>query len=103
MKLRAAPYVSVLATALCVAACAGVPARSQAGPDQYAQVESEAQSIAGPSAPFNLSGYDRDYRRGFADGCKSRAGTQQRNDQLYRSDTDYMMGWNDGHGMCARR
>jgi hypothetical protein len=49
---------------------------------------------------FNLSGYSAVFKRGYADGCASASGTQRRDDRLYRSDTDYMMGWNDGRSAC---
>lgn len=49
---------------------------------------------------FNLSGYSAAFKRGHADGCASAGGTQRRDDRLYRSDADYMMGWNDGRSAC---
>ncbi len=52
----------------------------------------------------NLSGYSASFKEGYADGCKS-AGTrsQRRNEGRYKTEADYMMGWNDGYSACRRR
>ncbi len=53
---------------------------------------------------FNLSGYSAVYKRGHAEGCTSAERFfRQRDERLYRIDTDYMMGWNDGRSACAKR
>jgi len=52
---------------------------------------------------FNLSGYSAVYKNGHADGCASADGSRRRDESLYRADTDYMMGWNDGRSACARK
>ncbi len=49
---------------------------------------------------FNLSGYSAVYKRGHADGCASAGGSLQRDARRYKSDADYMMGWNDGRDAC---
>ena len=58
-----------------------------------------------PSAPasVNLSGYSAPFREGYTDGCES-AGTrnQRRNDVRYKTEADYMMGWNDGFSVCRK-
>lgn len=51
-----------------------------------------------PPPTFNLAGYSAQYKRGHADAC-----AQRRDDRLFREDTDYMMGWNDGRSACARK
>lgn len=51
-----------------------------------------------PPPTFNLAGYSAQYKRGHADGC-----AQRRDDRLFRDDADYMMGWNDGRSVCARK
>lgn len=56
-----------------------------------------------PAAPVNLSGYSEAFRQGYSDGCASSGGAFQRNDQRYRSDADYRMGWDDGNSICRRR
>lgn len=89
MRVAAAVVFCVL-----LGACAAVPsARSGSG-----------DVPASRSAPgVNLSGYNAAFKDGYADGCDSARGTQRRNAKRYGGETDYMMGWNDGHALCARR
>jgi len=54
----------------------------------------------GQPRQFNLAGYSTAYKTGHADGCKSVGGSEHRDSQRYKVDTDYMMGWNDGHSVC---
>ncbi|MDH4151189.1 MAG: hypothetical protein OEW79_03560 [Betaproteobacteria bacterium] len=54
----------------------------------------------GKPRQFNLAGYSAAYKNGHADGCKSVSGSMHRDSQRYKSDADYMMGWNDGHSVC---
>lgn len=49
---------------------------------------------------FNLAGYSAVYKRGHADGCASADGSMQRDGRRYKTDADYMMGWNDGRDAC---
>lgn len=49
---------------------------------------------------FNLAGYSAVYKSGHADGCVSARGAMQRDARRYKSDADYMMGWNDGRDAC---
>jgi hypothetical protein len=57
-----------------------------------------------PTAPVNLSGYSPSFKQGYADGCNSaESRSQRRNESRYKSETDYMMGWNDGFSICQRR
>jgi len=51
---------------------------------------------------YNLAGYSAVYKRGHADGCASNSWQQRKDERLYRGDADYMMGWNDGLGACAK-
>jgi hypothetical protein len=55
-------------------------------------------------APVNLSGFPQSFKEGYADGCES-AGTrrQRRYETRYRTEADYMRGWNDGYSACQRR
>ena len=80
------------AAALLLAACAGAP---------------ERPSPAGAPAPerpnINLSGYSASFKQGYAQGCDSARQTRTQDAERYRTDTDYMMGWNDGYSMCGRR
>ena len=59
---------------------------------------------AQPKPPVNLSGYNAAFKQGYSDGCSSAGGSSQRRDaSRYKTDTDYMMGWNDGHSVCGKR
>lgn len=63
----------------------------------------DAPPASRPAPNVNLSGYTAAFKDGYADGCDSARGTQRRDAKRYGGETDYMMGWNDGHAMCARR
>lgn len=59
----------------------------------------------GPKPPqVNLGGYSETFRQGYAEGCES-AGSriQRRNEARYKTEADYVMGWNDGFSVCKRR
>lgn len=72
----------VLACAAFLAGCAGTP----------------------PEKSVNLSGYSQAFKEGYADGCESARSLRTRKDDTrFREDADYMMGWNDGYGICRRR
>jgi len=62
-----------------------------------------ANFVPSALAPVNLSGYSAPFREGYSDGCQS-AGTrnERRNDSRYRTEADYMMGWNDGFSICRK-
>lgn len=54
--------------------------------------------------PVNLSGYNATFRQGYSDGCASAGATvRRRNESRYKTETDYMMGWNDGYSVCGKR
>ncbi len=72
----------LLATAVVVAGCAGAPT----------------------AQPVNQSGYSTAFRQGYAAGCDSAGARRpQRDEARYKTDADYMMGWNDGFSICATR
>jgi len=51
----------------------------------------------------NQSGYSETFRQGYADGCDSAGARSQRRDESrYKTEADYMMGWNDGYSACRR-
>ena len=63
----------------------------------------------GGSAPgrkpeaVNLSGYSPSFKQGYAEGCESaHARAQRRDESRYKTEADYMMGWNDGYSVCHR-
>jgi hypothetical protein len=59
----------------------------------------------GPKPPqVNLGGYSEAFKQGYAEGCESAgARSQRRNESRYKTEADYMMGWNDGYSACRRR
>lgn len=87
--------LAVLGFTLLAGACASVPSgRTAAGGDAPA---------TRPAPNVNLSGYNAAFKEGYADGCQSVRQAQRRSPTRYGTDTDYTMGWNDGHAMCAPR
>ena len=53
-----------------------------------------------PAPPYNLAGYSVAFKEGYGDAC---AKPRRRNEQRYKADTDYGMGWNDGQSVCKGR
>lgn len=78
------------ATAL-AAGCAG-----------WQQQQQQSQPLP-PEQRVNQTGYSSAFRQGYADGCNSVQSARRRNEQRYQSDTNYMMGWNDGFSICSKR
>lgn len=64
----------------------------------------QLQPAPPPASRVNLTGYSPSFKQGYADGCES-AGTrsQRRQEGRYKTEADYMMGWNDGFSACQRR
>jgi hypothetical protein len=58
---------------------------------------------APPRKVVNQSGYSETFRQGYAEGCDS-AGSRspRRNETRYKTEADYMMGWNDGYSACRK-
>ena len=76
------PSRVLLAAVVAAAGCAGAPTTQQ----------------------VNQSGYSAAFRQGYAAGCDSVGALRpQREEARYKTDTDYMMGWNDGYSVCQRR
>jgi len=60
---------------------------------------------AGPTetSRINMSGFSAGFKQGYSDGCESvSTRAQRRNESRYKTDSDYMMGWNDGYSACRR-
>jgi hypothetical protein len=57
-----------------------------------------------PDRQVNLGGYSGSFKQGYADGCESAGARGQRRDETrFKTEADYMMGWNDGYSVCRRR
>ena len=53
--------------------------------------------------PVNLSGYTPAFKMGYSDGCSSAGARNPRRDESrYKTEADYMMGWNDGYSVCRK-
>lgn len=63
-----------------------------------------AGCAGGPaSGPVNLSGFSAAFKQGYADGCESAGSrSRQRNESRYKTESEYMQGWNDGFSVCRR-
>jgi hypothetical protein len=59
---------------------------------------------AASTPPVNLGGFSPAFKQGYTDGCESAGALSQRRDEArYKSESDYMQGWNDGYSICAKR
>jgi hypothetical protein len=86
-----------------LAGCAGVPPfPGTASPtDPQAVPQTEQHRARAPN--LNLSGFSPAFRDGYGDGCDSaRERSVRRNESRYKTDLDYVMGWNDGYSVCRR-
>ena len=71
---------------------------------QPAREDGQESAPERATAPVNLSGYSPSFRQGYSDGCDSAGSrSQRRNENRYKTESDYMMGWNDGFSVCQRR
>jgi len=62
-----------------------------------------ATSGGGPGQ-VNQSGFSTSFKQGYAEGCESADSRNRRRDESrYKTEADYMMGWNDGFSVCQRR
>ena len=96
--MRAASWNSAYHAALLaglLAGCAAAPPEPKPAPF--------ASSAASTLTPVNLNGYSAPFREGYADGCESAGSrSQRRHDDRYKTEADYMMGWNDGFSVCRK-
>lgn len=85
-----------LAAALALVACTTPPPK----PAEKAVPKARPESA---QAGINLSGYPREFREGYADGCASARGSMKKDEARFKSDSQYAAGWKDGMGICAKR
>jgi len=63
-----------------------------------------ADAPATRHAQVNQGGYSASFKQGYTEGCESAgAGFRRRDEGRYKTEADYMMGWNDGFSACRRR
>ena len=56
-----------------------------------------------PPPAINLAGFPLPYRQGYADGCASAGGHEQKDAARFTTDDNYRTGWTDGRALCARK
>jgi len=56
-----------------------------------------------PPPAINLSGFPLPYRQGYADGCATAGGREQKDASRFAADGNYHTGWLDGRALCARK
>ena len=71
-------------------------------PPQAPSSQGESRAAPPRKVDRNLSGFPLAFKQGYVDGCDSSAGDRRRDESRYKSDLDYLMGWNDGYAVCRR-
>ena len=79
-----------------ILSCAGCATQAPSSQPQSSQPRSSQPQV-------NLSGYSAAFRQGYTDGCDSARSSLRRDERRYRNDSDYTIGWNDGHSACKGR
>ncbi len=65
--------------------------------------------LPGKGEPYTYQGIafgnDRSetFKQGVQDGCATAAGTYTKNHDLFRADTDYKIGWEEGRLKCGTK
>lgn len=93
-------FAVAMLIALLVALLAGC---STVAPGRRPVDSTGSPAPSNPSDRVNLSGYSPAFKQGYADGCDSAGAGRNRDERRYKSETDYMMGWNDGNSACLRK
>ena len=78
----------------------GLPEPGAPGPAGPATPRSNVEP---PPPAVNLSGFPLAYRQGYADGCASAGGREQKDAARFGNDGNYRTGWLDGRALCARK
>ena len=60
-------------------------------------------TVEPPPPAVNLSGFPLPYRQGYADGCASATGREQKDAARFTGDGNYRTGWMDGRALCAKK
>jgi hypothetical protein len=84
---------SLIALAAVVGGCASAPAQH---PPADASTPQNVKASA-PAPRFNLTGYSVAFKEGFGDACAKR-----RDEDRFKTEVDYQMGWSDGQSLCPR-
>jgi hypothetical protein len=106
-----AARVGVVACAA-LAGCASVtpppvapsaPPAAPGAPAKAPAAEAPAKSVVVPPPPVNLQGFPPPYQEGFADGCATGRGTEQKDARRFAADGNYRIGWADGLAQCRKK
>ncbi|MCO6429144.1 hypothetical protein [Nitrosomonas communis] len=104
--------ISVVSFIILLASCATTgpypPSPKPVRPQPESQITpAPAQRPAGSLPPstrpaYNLSGYPPATKEGYIDGCETAKKTRYgyKDEQRYRDDGQYRMGWDDGFAIC---
>ncbi|SDH82377.1 MULTISPECIES: hypothetical protein [unclassified Nitrosomonas] len=105
--------ISVVFLIILLASCAATgpfppPPKPSAKPLPESQTApAQPQRPAGPLPPsarptYNLGGYPPATKEGYIDGCETAKKTRYgyKDEQRYRNDGQYRMGWDDGFAIC---
>ena len=104
-RIAARPrLICTMLLALALAGCGTNPFERRPERGSGAQEPAQSEKPATIQTPVNLSGYSPTFQQGYADGCTSaESRRQRRNESRYKTEADYMMGWNDGFSICQKR
>ena len=60
-------------------------------------------NVEPPAPAVNLAGFPLPYRQGYADGCASAGGREQKDAARFAADGNYRTGWQDGVAQCRKK
>ena len=88
---------------LAAAGCATLTPGAQEPPPDAGTGAPVPANVEPPPPAINLSGFPLPYRQGYADGCASAGGREQKDAARFSSDGNYRTGWTDGRALCAKK
>ena len=97
---------AILSLMFFVAGCASIGPAPPSGPSPQAPEPTPPPAPSAspnPPAKINLQGFPLPYRQGYADGCASVRGSEQKDAARFRDDGQYRTGWQDGLALCKKR
>jgi hypothetical protein len=103
--VRAVACVLSMAALLAHGGCATRTPGVEGGlPPAGAPARAPPPSTVEPPPPaVNLAGFPLPYRQGYADGCASAGGREQKDASRFAADGNYRTGWLDGRALCAKK
>jgi hypothetical protein len=106
MVQRHSIVAAIFSLMLVVSGCASIGPAPPPGPSPQEPEPPPAPPPAAnpnPAANVNLQGFPLPYRQGYADGCASVSGREQKDAARFRDDGQYRTGWQDGLALCKKR